>query len=270
MARQPEARLSHVGPAGRAARRRDPRPHVEPDDLPEGDRRLDRLRRAVPHVDRRQRTGRRRLLDARDRRHRRGVRRARSGVRIERRRRRLRQRRGGTRPRRRLGRHGSGGARPSRAHRSAQPDGQDSRHRRRCRPDPADAQRGPEHQHHTDLQPRPPSGGDGRLPRRARGLRRHRRGRSDERGQRRQLLRLPCRHRGRPAVGGHRFRGGARPAGQGGHRPGEARLPPVPPHVLRSAMGGPRRSGAHASSDHCGRARRRRTRRTRTRCTSTS
>ena len=46
-------------------------------------------------------------------------------------------------------------------------------HRGRHRADPADAQRGPEHQHHADLQPRPPPRGDGRLPRRTRGVRRH-------------------------------------------------------------------------------------------------
>ena len=37
LARQPQARLPHLGRARRAARPRHPRPHLEPDDLPEGD-----------------------------------------------------------------------------------------------------------------------------------------------------------------------------------------------------------------------------------------
>ena len=66
--------------SGQLAELRDgghPRPHVEPDDLPEGDRRIGGLRRAVPRPVRRRRAGRRRLLGARHGRHRRGVRRAR-------------------------------------------------------------------------------------------------------------------------------------------------------------------------------------------------
>ena len=103
VARQPQARLPDLGPARRAARRRHPRPDVEPDDLPEGDLRLGRLRRAVPQHRRRRRAGRRRLLDARARRHRRRLRRVRPGLRRQRRRRRLRQRRGRSRPGPRLG-----------------------------------------------------------------------------------------------------------------------------------------------------------------------
>ena len=69
-------------PAGRAARRRHPRPHVEPDDLPEGDPGLGRLRRAVrrrssPTA----RTVDRRLLGAGAARHPRRARRVRPGVR---------------------------------------------------------------------------------------------------------------------------------------------------------------------------------------------
>ena len=43
---------------------------------------------------------------------------------------------------------------------------------RACRADPADDRRGPQHQRHVDLQPRPLPRGDGGLPRRARGVRR--------------------------------------------------------------------------------------------------
>ena len=45
------------------------------------------------------------------------------------------------------------------------------------------------------------------------------------------------RHRGRPAAGGDRHPGGAGAAGQGGRRPGQARLPAVPPDVLRTEVG---------------------------------
>ena len=47
VARQPQAQLPHLRAARRAPRSRHPRPHVEPDDLPEGDPGLGRLRRAV-------------------------------------------------------------------------------------------------------------------------------------------------------------------------------------------------------------------------------
>ena len=57
--------------------------------------------------------------------------------------------------------------------------------------------------------------------------------------QRGQLLHLPRRHRGRPAARRDRHARGARPARQGGRRPGQAGLPAVPPR--RSPARGGRR-----------------------------
>ena len=54
--------------------------------------------------------------------------------------------------------------------------------------------------------------------------------------QRRQLLHLPRRHRGRPPARRDRHARGARPARQGRRRPGQAGLPPVP----RETFTGPR------------------------------
>ena len=55
-----------------------------------------------------------------------------------------------------------------------QPDGQDPGDRRGRRADPGDDRRGPQHQRHADLQPRPLRRGDGGVHRRARGVRRDR------------------------------------------------------------------------------------------------
>ena len=65
------------------------------------------------------------------------------------------------------------------------------------------------------------------------------------RRQRGLVLRQPGRHRGRPPARRHRHRRGARPAGQGRGRPGQARLPAVP----RSGSPGPagRRSPARGA-----------------------
>ena len=77
--------------------------------------------------------------------------------------------------------------------------------------------RGPQHQRHADLRPRPLRRGDRGLPRRAS---RPTTATSPRVAQRGVVLRQPGRHRGRPAPRGHRHRRGARPAGQGGGRPG--------------------------------------------------
>ena len=58
VARQPPARLAHRRRARALGRARHPGHHVEPHDLPEGDRRLGRLRRPVRRPGRRRRVGR--------------------------------------------------------------------------------------------------------------------------------------------------------------------------------------------------------------------
>ena len=55
------------------------------------------------------------------------------------------------------------------AHRRAEPLREDPRHRRGRAADPGDDRRGPQHQRHAHLQPRPLRRGDGGLPRRPRG-----------------------------------------------------------------------------------------------------
>ena len=125
------------GQLRRAARRRHPRPDVEPDDLPEGDRRLGRLRRAVPRARRRRRPDHRRLLGAGAARHRRRLRRVRPGVR---RRATAATASSASRSTPALAHdsagHRGGRPRPARAHRPAQPDGEDPGDRRGRRADP--------------------------------------------------------------------------------------------------------------------------------------
>ena len=259
------------GPARRPARRRHPRPDVEPDDLPEGDLRLGRLRRAVPHDRRRRRPDRRRLLGPRHGRHRGRLRRARPGVRVERRPRRLRQRRGRARPGQRLGRAPRPAAREL--------------HERIARRNlmvkiPATA---------AGVAPIQQMLSEGRninvtlifslqryqevMDAYIAGLEayaRHRRRRPVEGRQRGQLLHLPRRHRGRPAARGHRHARGARPAGQGRRRPGQAGLPAVPRDVLRAPLAGARRPGRPAAAPAVGEHVDEEPGATPTRCTSTS
>ena len=66
------------------------------------------------------------------------------------------------------------GPRSSTDDRPPEPVGEDPGHRRGLAGDPADDRRGPQHQRHADLQPRPLRRGDGGLPRRARGYARSR------------------------------------------------------------------------------------------------
>ena len=249
VARQPEARLHHLGPARRAARPGHPWADVEPDDLPEGDPGLGRLRRAVP-ASSPSTTARSIddywalvLQDING-----ALRRVRPGVRVGRRRRRLRERRGRPRPRPRQRRHRGRRPRPAPAHRPAQPDGEDPGHRRRRRADPGDDRRGPQHQRHVDLQPRPLPGGDGGVHRRARGVRGHRRRRPVEGGERgaasSSRVSTPRSIAGsRPSAPRRRSRCAAR------RRVAQAQagLPGVRGDVLRAALGGarrPRRPGA--------------------------
>ena len=92
LAGQPEAGLPHVRPARRPARRRDPRLTSNPTIFQKAIAGSADYDEQFREHRRRRRAGPRRLLDARHRRHRGGVRRARPGVRVERRGR-VRQRR---------------------------------------------------------------------------------------------------------------------------------------------------------------------------------
>ena len=168
MARQPEPAQHRVGRAGRASSSDGhPRRHVEPDDLPKGDQRQRRLRRAVPLA-----AGARRSVeeaywelviddiinaleccgpsstsaDGGD-----------GFVSIE-----VSPRH---RPRHRCHRSPMRGTCTSAS--PAQPVGQDPGHRRGRARDPPDDRRGPQHQHHADLQPRALRRGHRGVPRRA-------------------------------------------------------------------------------------------------------
>ena len=177
VARQPAPGLARGRDAGRPGRPGHPGGHLQPDHLRQGHRGPGHLRRAVPVPDRRPTSVEdaywdlviddiddalailRPVYDA------------------SRRRRRLRLGGGGAGPGPRHRGHHRRGPRPPRAHRPAQPAGQDPGHRRRRPGHPADDRRGPQHQRHPDLQPRPLRRGHRGLPVGPRGPGRLRRGR---------------------------------------------------------------------------------------------
>ena len=123
---------------------------------------------------------------------------------------------------------------------------------------PPDDQRGPQHQRHADLQPRPLRRGHRGLPVRPRGARRLR--------GRRPVRAWPAWPRSSSAgstprsTGGSRRRrpaaadaGTPRPAGQGGRGPGPAGLPAVHPSASPGPAGRPWRPRGPRCSGRCGR-----------------
>ena len=135
--------------------------------------------------------------------------------------------------------------------------------------DRGDDRRGPQHQRHPDLLPRPLRRGHRGLPARPRDVRRRRR-RPLDGPQRRLVLRQPGRHRGRPAAGSHRHRRGAGVARPSRGRPGQARLRAVPASSSPARGGSASPISARTCSGRCGPRRPPRTRPTPTPSTSTS
>ena len=221
---------------------------------------------------RRRRSGRRRLLGARHRRHRRRLRRVRPGVR-----------------RRATARDGfvSVEVAPGLAHDAAGTEAAARElHERIARrnlmvkipataagrgADPADDQRGPQHQRHVDLQPRALPGGDGRLPRRPRGVRRRPTAPTCRRSPASPASSSPA-STPRSTAGSRRSARRRRSAlrGKAAVAQAQAGLPAVPRDVLRPALGGAGGSGRPGAAPAVGEHVDEEPGATRTRCTSTS
>ena len=221
--------------------RRHPRAHVEPDDLPEGDLRSADYDEQFKELAVDDQPVHRRLLGPRHPRHQRRPRRVRAGV---------RRRatvatascRSRWRPTSRATPTGTieSGAIPARADQPAEPVREDPGHRRGRPGDPADDQRGPQHQRHVDLLPRPLRRGHRGVPLRPRGLRRATSPASRAWRRSSSAGSTPRSTAGSTRSAPRR----ARPARQGCGRPGQARVRAVQREVLRSrweALGRPRR-----------------------------
>ena len=245
MARQPAPRLPARRAAGGAGGPGHPGRDVQPDDLRQGHRRRQRLRRTVRrppgHAH-----GRGRLLGAR--RHRHPCRLGGAAARARRLGwpRRLHLARGVPRAGPRHGRHHPRCPSLPRARGRAQPLRQDPRHGRGSGRRAGHDRRGSQHQHHPPVQPGALRRGDRGLHRGSRGPRRQRHRRPLRGAQRGVVLREPGRHRSRPPARGARRHGAPRPRrchrGAARHRrrgPGAPGLRAVHGPVLRTALGGP-------------------------------
>ena len=235
LARDPRERQARRDDGARRRRRR----HVEPDDLPEGDRRGGRVRRAAEGAARARGGPEGDLPRALRRRHQGRARAAAARVRRVGRRGRPRLVGGRSRDRVRPRAHLRGGEAAARVDRRAEPLREDPGDGCRRRRDRGLRRRRARHQRHAHLLAAAARQGDAGVRPRPRALRGERR-RRVEGALRRVVLRLARRHRGRQAARRDRP---PRSQGQARGREREARVPELQAHVLRPALGGARREG---------------------------